>query len=57
MQSHALSLVAVNSTVILYSGWPNEKGGDLRAGAPLLGGKAEGIGAAQPGEEKAAGRP
>lgn len=24
--SHALSLVGVNSTVILYSGWPNEMG-------------------------------
>jgi len=30
---------------------------DQRAGAPLLGGKAERAGAIQPGEEKAAGRP
>lgn len=26
--SHALSLVGVNCSVILYSGWPNEKGGE-----------------------------
>jgi len=30
---------------------------DQRAGAPLLGGKSERVGAAQPGEEKAVGRP
>jgi len=30
---------------------------DPRAGAPLLSGKAERVGAVQPGEEKAAGRP
>jgi len=30
---------------------------DQRAGAPPLWGKAEGVGAVQPGEEKAAGRP
>ena len=30
---------------------------DARAGTPLLGGKAGRAGAAQPGEEKAAGRP
>jgi len=30
---------------------------DLRAGTPLLGGKAGRAGAVQPGEEKAAGRP
>jgi len=30
---------------------------DVRAGTPLLGGKAGRAGAAQPGEEKAAGRP
>jgi len=37
----------------------SEEGGkdDLRAGAPLLRGKAEGVGAVQPGEEKAAGGP
>jgi len=30
---------------------------DQRAGAPLLGGKAERVGVIQPGEEKAVGRP
>jgi len=30
---------------------------DQRAGTPLLAGKAERVGAVQPGEEKAAGRP
>jgi len=38
--------------------WSGARGGhedDLRAGAPLLRGQAEGVGAAQPGEEKAPG--
>jgi len=40
--------------------WSRSRGGhkdDLRAGTPLLGGKAERAGVVQPGEEKAAGRP
>jgi len=43
-----------------WSCWSRARGGrsnDLRAGTPLLGGKAGRAGAAQPGEEKAAGRP
>jgi len=40
--------------------WSRSRGGhskDLRAGTPLLGGQAGRVGAVQPGEEKAAGRP
>jgi len=43
--------------------WAQGEGGDsassndARAGTPVLGGKAGRAGAAQPGEEKAAGRP
>ena len=40
--------------------WSGSRGGHsngTRAEAPLLGGKAERVGAIQPGEEKAAGRP
>jgi len=38
--------------------WSGARGGhkdDLRAGAPLLRGQAEGVGAVHPGEEKAPG--
>ena len=38
--------------------WSGARGGhedDPRAGAPLLQGQAEGVGAVQPGEEKAPG--
>jgi len=38
--------------------WSGSRGGhedDQRAGAPLLRGQAEGVGAVQPGEEKAPG--
>ena len=38
--------------------WSGSRGGhkdDPRAGAPLLRGQAEGVGAVQPGEEKAPG--
>jgi len=40
--------------------WSGSRGGhkdDQRDGAPHLEGKAEGLGAVQPAEEKAAGRP
>jgi len=39
-------------------GWSVDRGGhgdDPRAGAPLLRGQAEGVGAVQPGEEKGPG--
>ena len=48
------------STRKTWSCWSRARGGhknDLKAGTPLLWGKAEGVGAFQPGEEKAAGRP
>ena len=48
------------STGQTWSCWNGSRGGhsnDRRAGTSLLWGKAEGFGAVQPGEEKAAGRP
>jgi len=48
------------STGKTWSWWSGARGGhkdDPRAGAPLLWGKAERVGAVQPGEEKAAGTP
>ena len=47
------------STGQSWSCWSGARGGpsnDARAGTPLLGGKAGRAGAAQPGEEQAAGR-
>ena len=47
------------STGETWSCWSGSRGGhknDARAGAPLLGGKAERVGTVQPGEEKAPGR-
>jgi len=47
-------------TRFVYTLWSGARGGPSngpRAGAPLLGGKAGRAGAAQPGEEKAPGRP
>jgi len=43
-----------------WSCWSGARGGpsnDPRAGTPLLGGKAEKVGAVQPGQEKAPERP
>jgi len=48
------------STGQTWSCWSRARGGpsnDARAGTPLLGGKAGRVGAGQPGEENAAGRP
>jgi len=48
------------STGQSWSCWSGARRGpsnDLRAGTPLLGGKAGRAGAGQPGEEKALGRP
>jgi len=48
------------STGQTWSCWSGARGGhkdNPRAGAPLLGGKAERVGAVHPGEEKAPGRP
>ena len=52
MTSHALS------TGKTWTCWSGARGGhksDLRAGTPLLWGKAERVGAVQPGEDKASG--
>ena len=49
--------MCIRQTWSCWSGSTEGHKGDQRAGTPLLGEKAERVGAVQPGEEKTPGRP